>query len=61
MKKTVALFACAAALLLLPVTALAETTESNENAAQPIALTLTLLVFVGEAVRDAFDPRKNVV
>jgi len=25
------------------------------------ALLLSLLVFVGEAVRDAFDPRKNVV
>jgi len=24
-----------------------------------LALMLTLLVFVGEAVRDAFDPRKN--
>lgn len=26
-----------------------------------VALMLSLLVFVGEAVRDAFDPRKNVV
>ena len=26
-----------------------------------MALLLSLLVFVGEAVRDAFDPRKNVV
>lgn len=26
-----------------------------------VALTLSLLVFVGEAVRDAFDPRKNAV
>ncbi|MGH6881983.1 MAG: ABC transporter permease, partial [Hypericibacter sp.] len=25
-----------------------------------IALLLTLLVFIGEAVRDAFDPRKTV-
>jgi len=25
-----------------------------------IALTLTLLVFVGEAIRDAFDPRKTI-
>ena len=25
-----------------------------------LALTLSLLVFVGEAVRDAFDPRKNI-
>ena len=25
-----------------------------------LALTLSLLVFIGEAVRDAFDPRKNV-
>jgi microcin C transport system permease protein len=25
-----------------------------------VALMLSLLVFVGEAVRDAFDPRKNV-
>ena len=24
-----------------------------------IAFTLTLLVFVGEAIRDAFDPRKT--
>jgi len=24
-----------------------------------LALLLSLLVFVGEAVRDAFDPRKN--
>ena len=57
MKKTVALFACAAALLLLPVTALAETTESNENAAQPIALTLTLpeeKAAFAERLTDAF-------
>ncbi|HAO33010.1 MAG TPA: ABC transporter permease, partial [Candidatus Competibacteraceae bacterium] len=26
-----------------------------------VALMLSLLVFVGEAVRDAFDPRKNLV
>ena len=25
-----------------------------------IGLILTLLIFIGEAVRDAFDPRKNV-
>jgi len=25
-----------------------------------IATILTLLIFIGEAVRDAFDPRKNV-
>jgi microcin C transport system permease protein len=25
-----------------------------------VAITLTLLVFIGEAVRDAFDPRKNL-
>ena len=25
-----------------------------------LALTLTLLVFVGEAIRDAFDPRKDM-
>jgi len=25
-----------------------------------IGLMLSLLIFVGEAVRDAFDPRKNV-
>jgi microcin C transport system permease protein len=25
-----------------------------------LALTLTLLVFIGEGVRDAFDPRRNV-
>jgi hypothetical protein len=42
MKKTVALLACAAALLLLPTVALADATKSNESSAQPIALTLTL-------------------
>jgi ABC-type microcin C transport system permease subunit YejE len=25
-----------------------------------LALMLSLLVFIGEAVRDAFDPRKNI-
>jgi len=25
-----------------------------------MAILLTLLVFIGEAVRDAFDPRKNL-
>jgi hypothetical protein len=41
MKKTIALFACAAALLLLPTTALAETTEQKDPVA-PLGIDLTL-------------------
>ena len=42
MKKSVVLFACAAAMILLPTAALAETTEPGNSPAQPLELSLTL-------------------
>ena len=42
MKKTLSLFACVAALMLLPTVARAETTERSEPADQPIGVTVTL-------------------
>lgn len=42
MKKTVALLACALALLLLPSAALAETTEPTDQPGEPLGLTFTL-------------------
>jgi len=42
MKKTLALFACAIALMLLPTVAHAETTEPSESNDQPIGVIVTL-------------------
>ena len=42
MKKIVVLFACAAAMILLPTAALAETAEPDNSPAQPLELSLTL-------------------
>jgi hypothetical protein len=42
MKKTVSLLVCAAALMLLPTAALAETTEQNDLPGEPLGVSLTL-------------------